>query len=111
MARNKEIQDLLAQYMEACGETERWITVYEFRTYFHLDKSTAHTISGFLRYKPFFSCQYKVKKIEKIIIHTPKRRRINRYLVKKRPEIKEAHAGSLALATGCNSLNDLCAYE
>lgn len=58
MARNNEIPDLLAQYMEACGETGRWVTVYEFRTYFHLDNSSAHAISGFLRriYQgPFFS--------------------------------------------------------
>ncbi len=34
MARNKEIPDLLEQYMERFGETEQWVTVHEFRTYF-----------------------------------------------------------------------------
>jgi hypothetical protein len=95
MARNKEIPDLLARYMEMCGEMERWITVYEFRTFFHLDESSAHAISGFLRrihYRPFFSYQYRVKKIEKIMVYTPQRRCINRYLVKKRPEINEAYS-------------------
>ena len=102
MARYKEIPDLLAQYMEMCGETERWITVYEFRIYFHLDESFAHAISGFLNriyYRPFLSYQYRVKKIEKIIVCTPVRRCINRYLVKKRPEIKEAYSGPPAMAT------------
>jgi len=102
MARNKEIPDLLAQYMEVCGEMERWITVYEFRTYFHLDESSAHAISGFLRrihYRPFFSYQYRVKKIEKIIVYTPQRRCINRYLVKKRPEIREEYSGPPPIAT------------
>jgi len=94
MARNKEIPDLLAQYMEECGETERWITVYEFRTFFNLDESSAHAISGFLRrifQAPFFSFQYRVKKIEKIIVHSPQRRSINRYLVKKRPELRKEY--------------------
>jgi len=107
MARNKEIPDLLAQYMEMCGEMERWITVYEFRTYFHLDESSAHAISGFLRrihYRPFFSYQYRVKKIEKIIVYTPQRRCINRYLVKKRPEIREAYSIHSAVATALGGL-------
>jgi hypothetical protein len=102
MARDKEIPDLLAQYMEMCGEMERWITVYEFRTYFHLDESSAHAISGFLRrihYRPFFSYQYRVKKIEKIIVYIPQRRCINRYLVKKRPEICETYSSPSAVAT------------
>lgn len=80
--------------MEACGERERWITVYEFRTYFHLDESSAHAISGFLRriYEaPFFSFPYRVKKIERIIVHTPQRRSINRYLVKKRAELRKEY--------------------
>ena len=107
MARNTEVSELLAEYMKACGENERWITVYEFRTYFHLDESSAHAISGFLRrihYRPFFSYQYRVKKIQKIIEYTPQRRCINRYLVKKRPEIKE---NPLSTATADISLLSL----
>jgi len=108
MARNKEIPDLLAQYMEMCGEMERWITVYEFRTYFHMDESSAHAISGFLRrihYRPFFSYQYRVKKIEKIIVYTPQRRCINRYLVKKRLELHKGYSDPSALPTTGVSLN------
>jgi hypothetical protein len=81
--------------MEAGGDTEQWITVYEFRTYFHLDESSAHAISGFLRriyQAPFFSFRYRVKKIERIIVHTPQRRSINRYLVKKRVETRNEQA-------------------
>jgi hypothetical protein len=102
MARNTEIPDLLAQYMEMCGEMERWITVYEFRTCFHLDESSAHAISGFLRrihYRPFFSYQYRVKKIEKIIVYTPQRRCINRYLVIKRQEIRKGYSSPPATVT------------
>jgi hypothetical protein len=107
MARNKEIPGLLAEYMNACGENERWITVYEFRTYFHLDESSAHAISGFLRrlhYRPFFSYQYRVKKIEKIIEYIPQRRCVNRYLIKKRPEIREAYSNSSSVVTTPGSL-------
>jgi hypothetical protein len=110
MARNKEIPNLLAQYMEVCDETERWITVFELRSYFHLDESFAHAISGFLRrihYRPFFSYQYRVKKIEKIIVYTPQRRCINRYLIKKRPEIKEVYSGPPAMAIAPGGLHTI----
>ena len=65
MTRDKEIPELLAEYMKACKDTERWITVYELRSYFHLDESYAHAISGLLRrihYRPYFSYLYRVKK-------------------------------------------------
>jgi hypothetical protein len=107
MARNKEVPELLAEYMNAYGEDERWITVFEFRTFFHLDESSAHAISGFLRrihYRPFFSYQYRVKKIEKIIEYTPQRRCINRYLIKKRPEIREAYSNPSSVVTAPGSL-------
>lgn len=89
MARNREIPELLEQYMAQFGETEQWITVQEFRTYFHLDEMYASAISGFLRriyHGPFFSCHYRVERMERIIIKLPQRRFIIRYRVKKRPE-------------------------
>lgn len=110
MVRYKEIPDLLVQYMEMCEESERWITVYEFRTYFHLDESSAHAISGFLNricYRSFLSYPYRVKKIEKIIMYTPTRRIINRYLVKKKPEIKEVQAGHPTMATVPRGLHSI----
>ncbi len=94
MARNNEIPDLLAQYMETCGTTERWITVYELRSYFNLDESAAHAVSGFLRriyHGPYFSYQYRVKRIEKVLVDTPQRRSINRYFVKKRLEPRKGY--------------------
>jgi hypothetical protein len=106
MARNNEIPDLLAQYMEICGANERWITVYELRSYFHLDESTSHALSGFLRriyHGPFFSYQYRVKRIEKILVNTPQRRNINRYLVKKRLEPQKKypdHSAEVSLPSG-----------
>jgi hypothetical protein len=102
MARNNEIPDLLAQYMETCGTTERWITVYELRSYFNLDESTAHAVSGFLRriyHRPYFSYQYRVKRIEKILVDTPQRRNINRYLVKKTTESRKGYTDHSAGAT------------
>ncbi len=89
MARNREIPELLEQYMENFGETQQWITVQEFRTYFQLDEFSAPAISGFLRriyHDPFFSCHYRVERMEKIVVNTPQRRIIKRYLVKKRPD-------------------------
>jgi len=73
--------------MEECGQSEQWITVYELRTYFHLDEFTAPTISGFLRrlhHNTRFACRYRVEKIEKIKVGTPQPRMIKRYLVQKR---------------------------
>jgi len=89
MARNKEIPELLEQYMAQFGETEQWITVQEFRTYFQLDEFFAPAISGFLRriyHGPFCSCNYRVERMEKIVVKIPQRRLIIRYLVKKRPD-------------------------
>jgi hypothetical protein len=70
------------------GETQRWVTVNEIRTYFDLDEFSAPAISGFLQriyHGPFFSCQYRVERIEKITIQTPHHRHIKRYLVVRRP--------------------------
>lgn len=89
MARNKEIPDLFEQYMEQFGDNEHWITVQEFRDHFQLDELYAPAVAGFLRRiynSPFYSCHYRVEKIEKIVVTTPQRRFIKRYLVKKRPE-------------------------
>ena len=93
MARNGEIPELLEQYMEHCGVTEQWITVMEFRTHFQLDEFSAPAISGFLRriYQgPFFCCPYRVERIEKILVNTPQRRTVKRYLVRKRPGQRES---------------------
>jgi len=92
MARNREVPALLERFMEESGESQRWITVNEFRTYFHLDEFAAPAISGFLQriYQgPFFSCPYRVERIEKVTIQKPQRRIIKRYLVTLRPPARK----------------------
>jgi len=88
MARNREVPDILEMFMAESGETQRWVTVNEIRTYFNLDKFAAPPISGFLQriyHGPFTSCPYRVERIEKIPVQNPHRRDIKRYLVVRRP--------------------------
>ena len=95
MARNREVPELLEKFMAECGTSERWITVAEFRTYFALDEQYSSAISGFFRrihQGSFFSCPYRVERIEKTSIETPQRRTIKRYLITRRPGSAEAPA-------------------
>ena len=81
------VAELLEMFMESSGLSERWITVYGFRTRYQLDEDTAPVISGFLRrlhHNTLFSCQYRVEKIEKIRVSLPQPRIIQRYLIQKR---------------------------
>ncbi|MFA5415709.1 MAG: hypothetical protein WC295_09450, partial [Methanoregula sp.] len=82
------IPELLEQFMEAGNVPERWITVRELRTHFHLDDTASPAISGFLRriYQgPYFTCRYRVTRIERLIVNTPHTRMIKRYFVTQRP--------------------------
>jgi hypothetical protein len=92
MTDDLNVAELLEQYMEKCGQSEQWITVYEFRTYFHLDEFTAPIISGFLRrlhHNTHFTGQYRVEKIEKIKVSVPQQRMIKRYLVHNKPAARK----------------------
>jgi hypothetical protein len=83
-----EIPELLEQYMEDSGRSVQWITVQEIRTYFHLSDSDGPALSGFLKKihdGPFFSCHYKVARIEKFRDTHPPYRIIKKYLVQERP--------------------------
>jgi len=74
MARNGNVPELLERFMEESGETERWVTVNEFRTRFDLDESASPAISGFLRcihQDPFFTFPWRVERIEKVAIFKP----------------------------------------
>ena len=85
------VSELLEMFMESSGLSERWITVYEFRTRFQMDKDTAPVIAGFLKRlhrNTLFSCQYRVEKIEKIKVSLPQQRVIMRYLVQRRDSRK-----------------------
>jgi hypothetical protein len=92
MARNRDVPGLLERFMEESGETQRWITVNEFRTYFDLDEFSAPAISGFLQriyHGSFFSCPYRVERIEKVIVQKRQRRIVKRYLVIRRPSARK----------------------
>jgi len=84
--------------MEESGETQRWVTVNEIRTYFGLDELFAPAISGFLRriyHGPFFSCQYRVERIEKVTVQKPQCRVIRKYLVTKRPPKRQKNPADI----------------
>ena len=88
LSPHPEIPELLDQYMEDSGRSEQWITVQEIRAYFNLTESDGPVISGFLRkihHWPFFSCRYKVARIEKFQDTTSPYRIIRKYLVGERP--------------------------
>jgi len=74
--------------MAATGSPERWVTVREIRAFFNLDESTGPAFSGFLQrshYGAFFSCRYKVTRMEKFRDTAPPYRIIRRYFVQERP--------------------------
>jgi hypothetical protein len=78
--------------MEESGETQRWVTVNEIRTYFNLDEFSAPQISGFLQriyHGPFFSCPFRVERIEKVTVQKRQRRVVKRYLVTRRPPARK----------------------
>lgn len=88
MTRYPEVPELLEQYMEESGRTARWITVREIRAHFNLDDSAGPALSGFLQkifQGPFFSCRYKVTRIEKFEDTVPPYRIICKYFVEERP--------------------------
>jgi len=106
MARNRDVPDLLERFMIESGETQRWVTVNEIRTYFNLDEFSAPPISGFLQriyHGSFFSCPYRVERIEKITVQKRQRRVVKRYLVTRRPQARKR---DLALHEITSVIND-----
>ena len=88
MPRNDDVPELMETFMEEYGETERWVTVSEIRRYFDLDAVSGPAISGFLskiHRSTFFSCPYRVERIEQLVVDKPRQRTIKRYLVRRRP--------------------------
>jgi hypothetical protein len=88
MNAHPAIPELLEQFMASGGVPERWITVQELRSHFDLDDTASPAISGFLRrihHGSFFTCQYRVTRIERLIVNTPHTRMIKRYFVTRRP--------------------------
>jgi hypothetical protein len=88
MSPHPEVPELLEQYMETSGRSEQWLTVKDIRMHFHLAGSDGPAISGFLskiHHGSFFTCRYKVARIEKFRDTTHPYRSIKRYLVQERP--------------------------
>jgi hypothetical protein len=86
------IPELLEEYMQAYDGTGLWVTVPEFRTYFTMDEHSSPVISGFFRrlyHRPYFTCHYRVTRIEKLIVTTPQTRMIKRYFITRRPDTCE----------------------
>jgi hypothetical protein len=80
----RSIPELLEEYMQPHGGTGLWVTVPEFRTYFALNERSLPAISGFFRrlyHRPFFTCPYRVTRIEKQMVTTPQTRMIKRYFI------------------------------
>lgn len=86
MTSHPKIFELLKDYMDADGQSERWITVQEFCTYFHLKKGCSPVISGYFQriyQNPTYLCPYRVIKIEQVCDPAIPYRSVRRYLVKK----------------------------
>lgn len=86
MTSHPKIFELLKDYMDADSQSERWITVQEFRTYFHLKKSCSPVISGYFQriyQNPTYLCPYRVIKTEQVRDPSNPYRSVRRYLVKK----------------------------
>jgi hypothetical protein len=98
MTSHPKIFELLKDYMDTDGQSERWITVQEFRTYFHLKKGCSPVISGYFQriyQNPTYLCPYRVIKIERVCDPANPYRSVRRYLVKKSLHIpaENGHSG------------------
>ena len=90
MTSHPKIVELLKDYMDAGCQSERWITVQEFRTYFHLKKGCSPVISGYFQriyQNPTYLCPYRVTRIENVRDPANPYRSVKRYLVEKSPRI------------------------
>jgi hypothetical protein len=86
MTSHPKIFELLKDYMDADRQSERWITVKEFRTYFHLKQGWSPVISGYFQriyQNPTYRCPYRVTRIEKVRDPANPYRSVKRYLVEK----------------------------
>jgi hypothetical protein len=110
MSTRLPIPELLEQFMESGGVPERWITVRDIRTHFDLDDIASPAISGFLRriyHGPFFTCQYRVTRIERLIVNTPHTRMIKRYFVMRRPGSGRSAGSSFRSPTPAQSIGNI----
>lgn len=89
MASDADVPELLERFMDDSGETRRWVTVHEIRTYFNLDERVSSAISGFLQRNysgTYLSFPYRVERIERVTLDVrPHPRIIKKYLIAQRP--------------------------
>jgi hypothetical protein len=86
MTSHPKIVELLKDYMDRDCRSERWITVQEFRSYFHLQKSCSPVIAGYFQriyQNPTYLCPYRVIRIQNIQDPANPYRSVRRYLVEK----------------------------
>jgi hypothetical protein len=86
MTSHPKIVDLLKDYMNADSQSKRWITVQEFRTYFHLERGCSPVIAGYFQriyQNPTYLCPYRVVRIENASDPANPYRTVRRYLVEK----------------------------
>ena len=98
LSQSPDIPELLDRYMEDSGLSEQWITVKDIRTHFKLAESNGPAISGFLKrihHGSFFSCRYKVARIEKFRDPILPHRLIRKYFVQERP-VQRNHQAAVA---------------
>ena len=90
MTNHPKIFELLKDFMDADSRSERWITVQEFRTFFHLKTSCSPVISGYFRrlyQNPTYLCPYRVIRIGYVRDPANPYRSVKRYLVEKTPRV------------------------
>ena len=97
--------------MDDSGESRRWVTVHEIRTFFNLDERVSSAISGFLQRNysgTYLSFPYRVERIEKVTLDVrPHPRMIKKYLIARRPAAgpgKTAAGRNGRPGTGFNSV-------
>lgn len=111
MASDADVPELLERFMDDSGDTRRWVTVHEIRTYFNLDERVSSAISGFLQRNysgTYLSFPYRVERIERVTLDVrPHPRMIKKYLITRRPAAglrKTAASRSGRSVAGFNSV-------
>jgi hypothetical protein len=86
------IPELLEEYMQAHDGAGLWVTVPDFHTCCAMGEHSIPAISGFYRrlfHHPFFTCPYRVTRIENLKVTIPQTWMIKRYFITRRPRASE----------------------
>jgi hypothetical protein len=88
MTSHPKIVELLKDFMDADGRPARWITVQEFRTFFHLQRRCSKVIAGYFQriyQNRTYGGPYRVIRTEQVKDPANPYRYVKRYLVEKTP--------------------------